>query len=257
MKMRKFNWDDIPLDILKLYESAPKEAFPYSAPSKSDRVRYEKYFMGNAEPLPIRPCKRGLDVIVGLIFLIASLPILCLLFIAYLIEGFFIPSSRGPLLYFYHAVSQGKKIKKWKIRQVKWPSSQADLRRSNDWIAFSSEWDKSQFTYVGRLVKMFYLDELPQFWSIVRGDISLVGPRPLCTVHFLMDVDNGNICRKMLPGGLLGLGHLNKGTTEMGQSSYEYEYLKRYIEDSCFSLILLDLKILYKGFVLVAKGGGH
>lgn len=254
--MAKVSWDNISKDILKLYENAPVDAFPYKPPSTSEIQKYGEFFDYDVKPLEKRKCKRFFDILIGSVFLLISLPLLLILYIIYIFEMILIPSHRGPFLYFYHSVSHGKKIKKWKIRQVKWSSETREMSYTNDWIVFSTEWNQDELTFVGRIVKKFYLDELPQFWAIVKGDISLVGPRPLCTVHFLMDLENGNICRTLLPGGLLGLGHLNKGTAEMGLPSYEYEYLERYVKASCISLIWLDIKVLMKGFKVMIKGGG-
>ena len=57
--------------------------------------------------------------------------------------------------------------------------------------------------------------------------MSIVGPRPLSVLHYERDKAQGNVTRSLLKGGLLGLGHINKGTAEMGNSMYEYEYIEQ------------------------------
>ena len=56
---------------------------------------------------------------------------------------------------------------------------------------------------------------------------------------------------------MLGLGHVNKGTSEMGNPLYEYDYIDSYIHMSSLKLLFLDIWIIYKGFLLIMKGGGH
>ena len=109
---------------------------------------------------------------------------------------------------------------------------------------------------MGTFVKKWYLDEIPQFWSVFIGDMSIVGPRPLSEMHYARD-SQGNIARGLIKGGLLGLGHINKGTSEMGNSTYEYEYIDQYLNYNSFQMLKLDLWIIWKGFLLIIKGGGH
>lgn len=240
-----------------LYEKEPLGSFPYISPSEDLKSSYPEFFGENLQKIKKRKCKRYIDIILGSFFLIIAFPVILLLFISNFIEGLIIAAHRGPFLYYYYSVSHGEKIKKWKIRQVIWDTDNEALRATHDWIAFSEEWNKSKLTYTGAFVKKFYLDELPQFISIIRGDISLVGPRPLCVNHYLRDLHNGNTSRFLIPGGLLGLGHLNKGTDEMGQPVFEYKYVASYHSKSCLRMLLIDFKILYRGLLLIFKGGGH
>ena len=110
---------------------------------------------------------------------------------------------------------------------------------------------------MGAYVKKYYLDEIPQFFSVFLGAMSFVGPRPLCVTHYRRDLAQGNTTRKLLKGGVLGLGHINKGTSEMGKPLYEYEYLHAHETASNLELLLLDLRIIKAGALLVLKGGGH
>ena len=107
---------------------------------------------------------------------------------------------------------------------------------------------------MGTVVKNFYLDEIPQFFSVLKGEMSIVGPRPLSVLHTERDAEQGNVTRKLIKGGLLGLGHINKGTSEMGNPIYEYEYIDKYMNASDIELLFLDLKIIYKGILLIFKG---
>ncbi len=234
----------------------PKIAFPYKAPSEEVKRRYKHIFEIQHELKP-RFLKACFDKIISCIFLIATAPILFLLKLAYSIEGILIDENKGPLFFYYWAISGGKKIKKWKLRIIKIKYIDHERAANHEWIAYSSEWDPKTRTYVGAFIKKWYLDEIPQFWSVLIGDMSIVGPRPLSELHYKRDIEQGNVSRKVIKGGLLGLGHINKGTSEMGNSMYEYEYIDQFMKRGSFKLLTLDLWIIYKGIILIFKGGGH
>ena len=234
----------------------PSEAFPYTPPTDEIKVRYAHIFE-LTEPLPGRLFKLAFDKLFATLLLMFSLPILLLLKIAYLVEGILIPDNKGPMFFYYWGMSGGKKIKKWKLRLIKTKYIEPQGAARHDWIAFSAEWTPDSRTIVGSFAKKWYLDELPQFWSVLIGDMSIVGPRPLSVLHYERDKAQGNVTRSLLKGGLLGLGHINKGTSEMGNSIYEYEYIEQYQKRSSLGLLRLDLWIIWKGIILIFKGGGY
>jgi lipopolysaccharide/colanic/teichoic acid biosynthesis glycosyltransferase len=237
-------------------EVEPKEAFPYQPPTEQIRQQYHHLF-AMTEPLLPRFAKVVFEKMVAAIMLLLSAPVLLLLKIAYLIEGWLISENAGPMFYYYNAVSAGKVIPKYKLRLIKVKYIDPVGATRHDWRAYSAEWIPECRTYVGRFVKKFYLDELPQFYSVLIGDMSIVGPRPLSVLHYERDRAQGNVTRYLLRGGMLGLGHINKGTAEMGKPIYEYEYVDQYMKRSSLGLLMLDLWIIWRGLLVVVKGGGH
>lgn len=234
----------------------PTEAFPYKPPTDEIKQKYSHIFDLN-EPLPSRRIKWVFDKVVAIIMIIISLPLLLVIKVAYVVEGILIPENSGPMFFYYWGISAGKKIPKYKIRLIKEKYIDKVGAEKHEWIAFSAEWNSSSRTYVGSFVKKFYLDELPQFWSVLKGDMSIVGPRPISELHYERDISQGNVTRSLLTGGMLGLGHINKGSASMGEAVYEYEYIEEYLNSSSFSLFVLDLWIIWKGITLIIKGGGH
>ncbi len=234
----------------------PKKAFPYKPPSKKVLREYKHLFSIKAV-VQDRLFKFLFDKFVAIFLLILAAPILLLIKIAYVIEGLVIKENSGPIFFYYNSVSAGKIFPKYKIRVIKTKFIDSKAAKRGDWRAYSAEWNSESRTYTGMFVKNFYLDELPQFYNVLKGDISIVGPRPLSVLHYKRDVAQGNIVRKILKGGLLGLGHINKGTKELGNPIFEYEYLNQYLNRSSFGLFCLDLWIIYKGIMIVIKGGGH
>ena len=234
----------------------PKEAFPYKPPTGEIKEKYKELFELKRKlkvPFP----KLVFDKLLALVILTCSLPIIFFLFLFNLFEGIIIPENRGPLFFYYNAVSQGKVFKKYKIRLIKEKYIDKELQKIGDWHAYKNEWMPESRTIMGRFVKKFYLDEIPQFFNILKGDMSFVGPRPLAIHHYERDLAQGNVPRSLIRGGLLGYGHVRKGTPEFGKPIYEYEYAYRYIHYSSIRLLMLDLYIIWRGIIVVLKGGGH
>ena len=234
----------------------PTKAFPYKPPTIEIKRKYSYIFI-NQFLLQNRYLKLVFDKLIALLFLLATLPIIIFLKIAFILEGLIIPENKGPMFFSYNAVSKGKVFPKYKIRLIKTKFIEPKGAKRGDWIAYSAEWNEDSRTIVGTFVKKFYLDEIPQFWNVFRGDMSIVGPRPLAVIHYERDLAQGNVTRKHLKGGLLGLGHIMKGKPEFGNPIYEYEYIDQYIKRSELGLLWLDLTIIWRGILLILKGGGH
>lgn len=236
--------------------SEPIEAFPYKPLTEKIKQQYKELFKLK-QPVKVPLPKLIFDKITAFIILLVSSPIILFLTFFNFFEGLFIPENRGPLFFYYYAVSQGKVFKKYKIRLIKEKYIDKQLQAKGDWHAFQKEWMPEARTYLGRFVKKFYLDEIPQFYNILKGDMSFVGPRPLAVHHYKRDLEQGNVPRSLIRGGLLGYGHVRKGTPEFGKPIYEYEYVYRYIHYSSIRLLLFDLYIIGKGVIVVLKGGGY
>ena len=231
-------------------------AFPYRPPTAFIKRSYPEVF-ALKEPLRPRLAKLAFDKVMALAILVLTSPLVFVLWLAYLIEGLLIPSHAGPMVYSYKAVSAGRVFPKFKFRVIREDAIDQALANVGDWHAYKNEWDPKCRTYVGRVVKGFYLDEIPQFINVLRGDMSVVGPRPLAIHHYERDLKQGNVTRKVIRGGLLGLGHIMKGTTQMGDPIYEYEYIRQYMRRGNWGILRLDLGIIGRGVLLMTKGKGH
>ena len=228
-------------------------AFPYLPPDDAIRARYAAVFE-RRDPLPDRWAKAVFDRAFGALALVFTAPLFVGLLLANLVEGLLIPAHRGSLITSYNAVSRGKIIKKYKIRVVKAAAEDAEAARRGEWQP--AEWSKENRTYVGLIAKKFYLDEIPQFFSLLTGDISLVGPRPLAVIHYERDLAQGNVTRKLVKGGLVGPTQALKGTDRFGSPEVEYAYVEKYMTLSSVGMLLHDLGIILRCGKVMLQGKG-
>jgi Undecaprenyl-phosphate galactose phosphotransferase WbaP len=125
--------------------------------------------------------KRVVDIAVALVVLCAGLPLLAA--IAMLIKM----TSEGPIFYGQTRIGRhGRRFKAWKFRTMR-PNADAILLSYLQRVSSArEEWSRGfklradpRVTPLGRFLRKFSLDELPQIWNVLRGEMSLVGPRPI------------------------------------------------------------------------------
>jgi sugar transferase (PEP-CTERM system associated) len=115
---------------------------------------------------PRRALKRTVDFLVSLAFLIATLPVTLLAAVAIKLE------SRGPTFYRQERVGlNGKVFRVWKFRSMR---SDAESDGVPRWAASSDD----RVTRVGRFIRKVRIDEIPQIFNVLAGDMSFIGPRP-------------------------------------------------------------------------------
>lgn len=110
--------------------------------------------------------------------------------------------------------------------------------------------DEDRITSLGQFLRSTSLDELPTLWNVVRGDMSLVGPRPLL-VRYLDRYTPEQARRHEVRPGLTGLAQVNGRNAITWEQKFEYDVA--YVEHHS---LLGDLKILARTVVAVWKRDG-
>ena len=110
--------------------------------------------------------------------------------------------------------------------------------------------DKDRITTVGRLLRSTSLDELPQLWTILKGDMSLVGPRPLL-MEYLPLYNERQFRRHEVRPGLTGWAQVNGRNTLTWEEKFELDVW--YVDNRSF---YLDLKILILTLFKIIKREG-
>jgi exopolysaccharide biosynthesis polyprenyl glycosylphosphotransferase len=204
----------------------------------------------SAEQLPAIALfmKRLLDVIIAGAALVSLLPVLAV--IAALIKL----DSPGPVL--YCAPRAGRKGRRFRCFKFRTMLSDADrlklqLRRNNERAGpFFKIWHDPRITRAGRLLRRYSLDELPQLWNVVRGEMSLVGPRP----HPVDDVagyEIEHLARLDVTPGITGLWQVTARrdpSFDRGMA-LDREYIRTWS-------LGLDARILLRTVRAVVQGSG-
>lgn len=154
--------------------------------------------------------------------------------------------SPGPVIYVQERVGKGGKLfKVYKFRSM-----------YSDAEAHGAQWahgDDGRVTPFGKWMRDHRVDEIPQFWNILKGDMSLVGPRPerpaFCN-EFEKRI-HGWHYRTLVRPGLSGLAQVEGGYDLLPREKAALDL--RYIEKRS---LLLDLKIILKTFGVVGTGEG-
>jgi Undecaprenyl-phosphate galactose phosphotransferase WbaP len=131
-------------------------------------------------PLP-RVTKRFIDLIGGILCVLVLLPLLFYVAVAVKL------SSRGAIIYGHERFGKnGRRFKAWKFRSMFENSSDVLEYYLEQHPDLREEWEKDhklrydpRITRIGRFIRKTSIDELPQLWNVIRGQMSLVGPRPI------------------------------------------------------------------------------
>lgn len=196
-----------------------------------------------------RSSKRGFDIVFSLLALVFLLPVLLVIAVAVKLE------SDGPVLYISERIGRdGKRFRFLKFRtMVKDADSlRGGLSHLNERQGHLFKMSKDpRVTRLGRYLRRYSLDELPQFFNVLVGHMSVVGPRP-CLVSEYARYSKKQRRRVQALPGITGLWQVQARTNP---SAKAYFNLDRYYVDN-WSLGL-DMKILRKTLRVLLKGTGQ
>ena len=187
--------------------------------------------------------KRGIDIFVSILSMLVLLPFFLILMIAVKL------SSPGPI--FFRQERIGKHGRPFQI--IKFRSMYNDAERNGPQLSSSED---PRITPIGLYMRRTRMDELPQFWNVLKGDMSLVGPRPE-RQHFIdaimQKAPHYRHLHKVRPG-ITSWGQVKFGYAEnVDQMIRRLKYDILYIENMSLAV---DLKILAYTVLIILKGNG-
>lgn len=176
-----------------------------------------------------------IDFLVALVAFIVFLPVFLLVAVVLLVANKETP--------FFLQLRPGKNERLFRIIKFKTMSNAKDSRGN---LLPDSE----RLTPVGSFIRKTSLDEIPQLLNVLKGDMSLVGPRPLLPEYLELFNENERLRHRVRPG-ITGWAAVNGRNTISWKKKFEYDVW--YVKNVSF---LLDLKIIGRTFLKVVKSEG-
>ncbi|MDO9529320.1 MAG: sugar transferase [Syntrophales bacterium] len=171
--------------------------------------------------------------------------LLCVLSIPILVTGLMVKlTSKGPALYWSDRVGINNgifRMPKFRTMRINTPAVATHLMKNPD----------VYLTPIGSFLRKFSLDELPQLYSVLKGDISFVGPRPaLFNQDDLVELRTGKGIHELIPG-ITGWAQVNG--RDVLSIPVKVEFDEYYLKNRSF---LFDMKILWMTVVKVVRREG-
>lgn len=187
--------------------------------------------------------KNVLDKTIASICLMISLPLMILIALLITLE------SKGPILYKQKRMGWDEK----EFNLIKFRSMQNDAEVNG---AVWAEENDTRVTHVGKVLRFLRIDELPQLWNVLKGEMSIVGPRPERPefVNNLKEEIPYYTLRHSLKPGITGWAQINYSYGASKKDALEkLQYDLYYIKNSSF---LLDAYIILRTAVVIMRGSG-
>ena len=195
--------------------------------------------------------KRGFDIVFGLVGVIAMLPLLIL------VKTFnLVTRDRKPVFYTQTRIGlNGKPFKMYKFRSMVHNADEILVELLKE-ESYRKEWEENQkfehdprITKLGNFLRKTSLDEIPQFINVLKGEMSLIGPRPL--VPGELQLHNGLQLYNLVKPGITGWWGCNGRSNTTYDERLELEYY--YVKNCSF---YLDILCILKTIVVILKRDG-
>lgn len=194
--------------------------------------------------------KRFFDILLSVLALIVLSPVFLVIAIAIKCD------SKGPVFYKHHRIGKnGKAFGMYKFRSMVENADEIfkDFPQElKDEFNVNYKLDNDpRITKVGNFLRKTSLDELPQFLNVIKGELSLVGPRPIIERELLEYGENKDKFLSVIPG-ITGYWQSN-GRSNIMSYDERKEMELYYVDNASF---LLDIKILFRTVIVVFKREG-
>jgi lipopolysaccharide/colanic/teichoic acid biosynthesis glycosyltransferase len=207
-------------------------------------------------PVPYPLAKRIFDRTVAVLLLAVVSPVFLLAIAVLGLDMLLVPRDRGRWLYRERRITQGREFDVLKFRVLR-EDVLAEVAARAGVYARLYEKDHANLTRAGALLKRLYLDELPQVLNVLKGDMSLVGPRPWPVPMVEQQVADGLDYRLRAVAGWTGPAQVRKDSrAKVMATDFDLEYVRLSQTLSGPQLIRYDLKVLSQSLRTMLRGRG-
>ena len=186
--------------------------------------------------------KEWRERVLALLMLVPAAPVVAVLALVIKLEGFVHWGARGPVFFLEDRVSRGKVFKLVKFRTL---DAEAIAALGTGPTHIKGLEHAGHLTRTGRFMHRWYLDELPQLWNVVKGDMGLIGTRPWPIDLYEEEMSRGITRKRDMPAGLVGPVQSRKGSDDNGLE-LDLAYWEAYKTYPAWRLFLLDIRILMR-----------
>lgn len=199
--------------------------------------------------------KRSIDLVFSILCLLVTLPLFVV--IALMIKL----SSRGDIFYCQLRVGKMKAGNVVHFNMIKFRTMVTNAEASSGAVWATS--NDNRLTPIGKLLRKVRLDELPQFINVIKGDMSLIGPRPE-RPEIVIELDKkipfySERTYDMTPG-ITGLAQVNQGydtCIDDVKNKIAYDFAYSLSMTKLHRWLLMDLKIIFKTLLIMVLGRGQ
>ncbi len=201
--------------------------------------------------------KRIFDIVMSFLLIILFSPFIAAVLLLMGAEFLFVSESRGRIFYSEIRISAGKPFRIFKFRIFKETAIKKMLEEEQFIHTKKLERDRDNLTYLGILLKKIYMDELPQLFNILKGDMSLVGPRPTNIVNAQRLYEEGFYSKFLIRAGLMGTFQLYKGRKgAFDQEDLDMKYINFCRKSPGWKIIFYDLQVIALTILTVLRAKG-
>lgn len=213
-------------------------------------------YVNNVGKIPLPIAKRLFDIIFSLLLLIITSPLFLLFLLLIFLENLFRGKIFASLFYVEKRISMGEPFNFIKFNIFK-PGVIASMKNKKFFIHTKVlECDGHSLSYMGKVLQKFYLDELPQLINILKGDMSVVGPRPVNLEVYKRLLSQGIYTKTVIKTGLTGRAQALKGISRESHAKLETEYINYCRNNSGWKIIIYDIKIIFNTILVIIQAKG-